>query len=129
MSKNKRIIINEETNKIIQSLFYKMFGDPIRNEKKWNKFFLDQNCDRICVSYVGPCDKFYTSKDKGIPMIRTGNLKENYLDITDLKYVTKEFHEKNKKSQLRFGDLLIARHGTNGQAALVPKNLGQSNCL
>ena len=35
--KQKREQANEEANKIIQSIFYKMFGDPIKNEKGWEK--------------------------------------------------------------------------------------------
>lgn len=120
---------DELTKEFLKSVFVEMFGDPKDNIKKWTKGTLENNCIRICVSYVGPCDKYYTTPDKGVPMIRTGNLKENYLDITDLKYVTKEFHGKNIKSQLHFGDLLIARHGTNGQAALVAENLKDANCL
>ena len=49
-------------------------------------------------------------------MLRTGNITEKGIDLKDLKYVTREFHEKNKKSQIHTGDLLIARHGSNGQA-------------
>ena len=49
-------------------------------------------------------------------MLRTGNITDKGIDLADLKYVTPEFHEKNKKSQIHEGDLLIARHGSNGQA-------------
>ncbi len=35
--KQKREQANEEANKIIQSIFYEMFGDPIKNEKGWEK--------------------------------------------------------------------------------------------
>lgn len=60
---------------------------------------------------------------KSITQIQMGYLcseQENITDhgvtLTDLKYVTREFHKKNKKSQIKSGDLLIARHGSNGQA-------------
>lgn len=128
-AKEMRADSDELTKDFLKSVFYDMFGDPGNNEKNWNKQILENNCIRICVSYVGPCDRYYTSPERGVPMIRTGNLKENYLDLTDLKYVTKDFHEKNIKSQLHFGDLLVARHGTNGQAALVPETLKIANCL
>ena len=85
----------------LKSVFYEMF---LKEKENFPKETLNNNCDRICVSYVGPCDKYYTTPDKGVPMIRTGNLKKNYLDLTDLKHVTKDFHEKNIKSQLHFGD-------------------------
>ena len=67
------------------------------------------------VGFVGTCEKYYTG-NSGIPMLRTGNITDHGIDMNDLKYVTAEFHEKNKKSQIRSGDLLIARHGSNGQA-------------
>jgi type I restriction enzyme, S subunit len=34
--REKRKIASEDTNKIIQSIFYEMFGDPVRNEKRWD---------------------------------------------------------------------------------------------
>lgn len=71
--------------------------------------------ERVKVGFVGTCEKFYTD-ELGVPMLRTGNITENGIDLSDLKYVTEEFHEKNKKSQIHEGDLLIARHGSNGQA-------------
>jgi type I restriction enzyme S subunit len=33
--KNKREQSNEETNQLIQSIFYSMFGNPIKNERGW----------------------------------------------------------------------------------------------
>ena len=69
----------------------------------------------MCVGFVGTCEKFYTD-ETGIPMYRTGNLNGLSLNRDDMKYVTREFHQQNKKSQLKFGDILIARHGDNGKA-------------
>ncbi len=76
---------------------------------------IEQITERVKVGFVGTCEKYYTD-DSGIPMLRTGNITDRGIDMSDLKYVTAEFHEKNKKSQIRSGDLLIARHGSNGQA-------------
>ncbi len=76
---------------------------------------IEQVTERVKVGFVGTCEKYYTD-DSGIPMLRTGNITDHGIDMSDLKYITAEFHEKNKKSQIRSGDLLIARHGSNGQA-------------
>jgi len=38
--RNKKKEVIEKSDKIITSLFYKMFGDPIKNEKSWNKDIL-----------------------------------------------------------------------------------------
>ena len=71
--------------------------------------------EQVKVGFVGTCEKYYTD-ESGVPMLRTGNITEKGICLKDLKYVTREFHEKNKKSQIHTGDLLIARHGSNGQA-------------
>ena len=76
---------------------------------------VEQITERVKVGFVGTCEKYYTD-ETGIPMLRTGNITDCGIDMRDLKYVTADFHKKNKKSQIRKGDLLIARHGSNGQA-------------
>ena len=76
---------------------------------------VEQITERVKVGFVGTCEKYYTDAP-GIPMLRTGNITDHGIDMSDLKYVTLEFHDKNRKSQIRSGDLLIARHGSNGQA-------------
>jgi type I restriction enzyme S subunit len=61
-------------------------------------------------------------------MYRTGNLNGLKLNQDDLKYVTREFHEQNKKSQLKKGDILIARHGDSGKAVNYEFS-EEANCL
>ncbi|HDR6309119.1 TPA: restriction endonuclease subunit S [Bacillus cereus] len=96
-------------------------------ESKWDYELLENVCERVNVGFVGSCHKFYTDKS-GIKMIRTTNLGDFEIDETDLKYVTKVFHEKNKKSQVKKNDLLVARHGDNGKAVLYRSN-EVANCL
>ena len=79
------------------------------------KLTIEEITERVKVGFVGTCEKYYTDTD-GVPMLRTGNITDHGVTLTDLKYVTREFHKKNKKSQIKSGDLLIARHGSNGQA-------------
>jgi type I restriction enzyme S subunit len=93
----------------------------------WDVGVLSSYCRRVCVGFVGTCEPFY--RPQGIPLIRTGNLKNGHLDLSTMKFVTKEFHESQRKSQLEVGDLLIARHGDFGQACLVTDSLGEANCL
>ena len=79
------------------------------------KLTIEEITERVKVGFVGTCEKYYTDTD-GVPMLRTRNITDHGVTLTDLKYVTREFHKKNKKSQIKSGDLLIARHGSNGQA-------------
>lgn len=43
--KEKRGQANKETGEIIQSVFYEMFGDPVKNEKKFKKVKLHEVCE------------------------------------------------------------------------------------
>ncbi len=97
--------------------------------ESWEFGELNSMCKKITVGFVGSCEKFYVKKDKGVLMLRTGNLSGGKIIDKDLKYVSVEFHEKNRKSQIFEDDILVARHGTNGQAVIVPKGFPDSNCL
>ncbi len=67
----------------------------------------------IVVGFVGTVSKFYCDKSDGIQFIRTLNVKDGYFSLDDIQYVTKEFHIKNRKSQINNEDILIARVGAN----------------
>ena len=78
---------------------------------------LDSFAKRVKVGFVGTVGKYYTD-DSGIPMVRTTNITSTGLDLSELKYVTEEFDRRNMKSHLCSGDVVIARHGKNGQACV-----------
>jgi len=75
---------------------------------------------RVKVGFVGPINEFYCDSETGIPIVRTMDI--DNIDFGKLKFVTKNFHEKNKKSQVKKGDLIIARHGDNGNAVIFRHN-------
>lgn len=94
----------------------------------WRVDSIENVTKRVKVGFVGTCGTSYCGEDTGIPMIRTTNLTDKGIDYADLKFVTKEFHEKNKKSQLHRNDILVARHGDNGKACLYNSDI-EANCL
>jgi type I restriction enzyme S subunit len=116
-------------DELAQAIFIDMFGDPVKNEKGWEVKKLKSICKSINVGFVGVCEPFYTDKNNGVPLIRTGNLGEGFLKLDKVKYVTKEFHDKQKKSILQKNDILIARHGDNGKAVLYNADFPEANCL
>lgn len=77
---------------------------------------LSELVTRVKVGFVGSINEYYCERENGIPLIRTTDIDELGINYSSLKYVTKEFHIKNKKSQIKKGDLIIARHGENGKA-------------
>ena len=99
----------------------------LRTSSTWEQRKLSEVSEKICVGFVGTCEKYYTDTS-GIPMYRTGNLNGLKLNQEDMKYVTREFHEQNKKSQLKKGDILIARHGDSGKAVNYELS-EEANCI
>jgi type I restriction enzyme, S subunit len=94
----------------------------------WSYQLLESLCERVSVGHVGETSSFFTEVD-GIPFIRSQNVRPNKVDFADIKFITKDFHRKSKKSQLQGGDLLIVRVGQNrGDCAVLPHGLGEVNC-
>lgn len=94
----------------------------------WDVFDLEELTERVCVGFVGSCYDSFCSKEEGVPLLRTTDLTELGMSYKDLRYVTMIFHEKNKKSQLKKGDILVARHGSNGMPVIFDRDI-EANCL
>jgi len=109
-------------DELVKSRFVELMGSAELSDE----MTVEQITERVKVGFVGTCEKYYTD-ETGIPMLRTGNITDHGVDMRDLKYVTADFHEKNKKSKIRKGDLLIARHGSNGQANVYSGS--EAQCL
>jgi type I restriction enzyme S subunit len=92
----------------------------------WEVFRLG-DFTKVTVGYVGPISRFYSKS--GIPLLSTTNITENGIKLEEIKHVTDEFHLKNKKSKVSVGDLIIARHGMSGTAAVIPNILKEAQCL
>jgi len=86
-------------------------------------------CSKLNVGFVGICEPYFTDEANGILLIRTGNLHENDFVLEGSRFVTTEFHQRNRKSQVIAGDILIARHGSSGNAVIVPDYIKEANTL
>jgi type I restriction enzyme, S subunit len=96
---------------------------------EWRIANLVDVCDRVSVGYVGPTSEYFCAPPHGVRMLRSQNVRPGRLDLDDVKHVEREFHSKNKKSQLRAGDLLFVRVGQNrGDCCVVPEGAGELNC-
>lgn len=85
-------------------------------------------CSKVSVGHVGKTSEFYTD-ESGIPFLRTQNVSKSGLNMEDVLYVTRDFHEKLKKSQLLPGDIVLSRViSTQINSAVIPDNFGTANC-
>jgi type I restriction enzyme S subunit len=87
---------------------------------------LSDLCQDIVVGHVGPSSKHRDSD--GIPFLMGKNIGPGYLKLDSLERVSRSFHEREKKSQLRPGDIVVVRIGQSGQAALIPQGFDEANC-
>lgn len=66
-------------------------------------------------------------ENSGIKYFSSQYVREGYFDLTDIKYINKKIHERNKRSQLREEDILLSIVGTVGNAACVTEDLLPAN--
>lgn len=61
----------------------------------------------------------------GVPLIRNQNIKEDFLDMSDLLQIAADFDAKNKSKRVDGGDILTVRTGYPGVSCVVPDGLGR----
>jgi len=116
------------TGALLKSVFYEMFGDPVRNEKGWNIVSLNEICDEMTVGVVVKPASYYV--ENGIPALRSLNIRQDQLDLTNLVYFSSSDNDTTlAKSKIRKGDVLVVRTGYPGTACVVPSDLDGANCI
>lgn len=120
--------LESELNKLAQSLFLEMFGDPVTNPKRWATVPYADLCHRITVGIVVRPTDYYV--DYGVPALRSLNVRENRIIKENFVY----FSEANnvgplKKTRVYKGDVVLVRSGQPGTAAVVPEELDGVNAI
>jgi type I restriction enzyme S subunit len=86
-------------------------------------------CDKITVGIVVKPASYYTDAKSGIPALRSLNVFPGRYDLGDLVYLTRDGHEKNSKSELKKGDVVVVRTGRPGDAAVVTDKIAGMNLI
>ena len=95
----------------------------------WVERTLGEISERVSVGHVGSTTEFYCDANIGVPFIRSQNVRPYGTEIKRIKYITQEFHNSLKKSQLQSGDLLFVRVGANrGDCCALREFQGELNC-
>jgi type I restriction enzyme S subunit len=88
---------------------------------------LHEITERITVGIVSKPADHYVSK--GVPTLRSMNIKEGRIDYRDIRFISKESNEAFKKSMIKKGDILTVRTGAPGTSAVAPADLEGANCV
>jgi type I restriction enzyme, S subunit len=97
-----------------------------RIPKSWKLGLVGEYSSLVTNGFVGSAVQHYRSE--GIPYLVSKNIRDNYIDERGLTYISKEFHEKTTKSQLKIGDLLTVQSGHVGSSAVVSQKFNGANC-
>lgn len=93
----------------------------------WKETVLGDVCSQVTVGHVGKTSSHY--REQGVAFLRTQNVSRNGLRVDTLKFVTQEFHDSLKKSQVQGGDVLLSRVVTDSvTCAVIPNDFGPANC-
>ena len=65
----------------------------------------------------------------GVPVLRSANVREGQLDMTNLVYMSPKFHSLMAKTAVVPGDLVTVRTGYPGTTAVVPSTVPEANCV
>lgn len=117
----KNVQLNELDN-LAQSLFYEMFGDPIANEKRWDKNVLNE------VAKVTSSKRILQSEwqEAGIPFYKVADIVNliNGECVTPLTFIKETTYNELKSNGLvpKANDVLITSRGTIGQCYIVKEH-------
>ena len=115
-------------DELAKAIFYDMFGDPAINHHRWNTFLLSELTDCITKG-ESPKWQGYEYQEKGILFITSENVGNGKMILEEKrKYIPFEFHMKLKRSQIKFGDVLINLVGASiGRCAVFNYEFEEAN--
>lgn len=128
LQNNQRIRVRLLDN-FLNSTFFEMFGDPVKNEKGWRQSTLGELLPERALIVDGPFgsslkpDSYVSS---GVRVIRNFNIEDDSFDGSAFKFITAEKFEQVRRSEVVAGDVLISTKGTLGNVCLMPQLSGQS---
>jgi len=101
----------------MRSTFFDMFRDPVKNEKKWEKTFLDKISSQIT-------DGEHTTPiriEKGIKLLSARNIKDGFIDFEkNLDYISEaEYLRISKRCKPEKGDILMSCSGSVGRVSII----------
>ncbi|MDR0170881.1 restriction endonuclease subunit S [Bacillus paranthracis] len=123
----------EQTEKVKKGLIQQLLTKGIGHTKlkkaefgeipeDWEVKKVEECCENVFVGIASSTTSSYVSS--GVPLIRSQNIKENYLDLQELLFISQEFSEKNKSKKLRKNDVITVRTGVHlGYTCVVPEEL------
>lgn len=111
----KRQVGLDRIHAVAQSSFHAMFGGDSRYEL--------QALESVCELITDGTHYTPTYSDSGVLFLSSRNVTSGYIDWDDVKYIPASLHrELNQRVAPRVNDILLAKNGTTGIAAVVDRD-------
>jgi type I restriction enzyme, S subunit len=114
-------------NDLGQSVFYEMFGNPVKNEKGWPISEIQNLVNKERPITYGILKPGANIKPDGIPFIRVLDIKDNEVLVDQVNHTNTEIAKQYKRSTLKKDDILYSIRGHVGRSCLVPQELEGAN--
>ncbi|MGP5439908.1 restriction endonuclease subunit S [Psychrobacter faecalis] len=95
--------------------------------KGWKSVYLNDISEKIMVGIASAATHAYC--DDGIRMLRNLNIKDGWIDDSDILFVNEEYEKQHKNKRLKTGDILTVRTGYPGVSAVVPEKYNNAQCF
>ena len=109
----KKRLVNPETGRVF--------------EGEWEEVQLENIAIKIMVGIASAATHAYSKS--GVRMLRNLNIKDGWIDDSDLLYVTEDYESQHKSKRLKEGDILTVRTGYPGQSAVVGEVYENAQCF
>lgn len=122
----QRQLVAEMTARKTQYSFYRdkllTFNTPVEWKPMEEEFPFIRN------GFVGTVTPYFTSKEQGVRYLEGTNIHDGVISDNEIVYVSKEFHQKHIRNELKDGDILMVQSGHVGECAVVDDKYAGSNC-
>lgn len=117
---NNRAIV-QKYDALTQSLFLDMFGDPVKNEKGWEKDILGNHCSKIQIGPFGSQLHLSDYVENGIPLVNPTNIKKDFIDYDNSVMITEDKYNSLPNYHLKNNDIIMSRRGDLSKIGIVNK--------
>ncbi|MDA3833338.1 MAG: restriction endonuclease subunit S [Spirochaetales bacterium] len=115
------------TEKLIQSVFLDMFGDPAQNPKKWKTCKVGKMAKQMSDGPFGSNLKTAHYTEEGIRVLRLQDIGIGFLKSPKPVYISEEHYNTLPRNHCQPNDVIVGTMGEpNLRAAIIPPNLKES---
>lgn len=78
--------------------------------------------------FVGTVTPFFTEMEHGVRYLQGTNIHNGVISDNEVYFVTKEFHQKHIRTELKADDIIMVQSGHVGESAVVGEKYKGANC-